>query len=90
VGKRLRRGVLRALFDYQRFQADPVLKALIDETAERRLSSDAAFYALPDEAVNALCGAGGERGAALCPYCGAVLPDDEALRRHMAERHPAR
>lgn len=85
--KRLVGNYLNALFDYQRFLGNPSLATLIEETAQRRLSNDVDFFVLPDEAIRALYGAGGTRDASLCPYCGAVLPDAEALRQHIADTH---
>jgi len=84
---RLSGKALKALFDYQRFFNDPALRTLTDETARRFLQNEAESRPLPDEAIDGLCGAGNGRSAVVCPVCGAVLPDGEALRRHTAELH---
>lgn len=85
--KRLGRVYFKLLFDYQRFQNHSGLNALIEETAKRRLANDVDFFTLPDEAISALYGAGDSHNAALCPYCGAVLPNGDALLQHIADAH---
>ncbi len=87
--KRLQRRQFQVLFDYQRFQQNTDLGALIEQTDQRYLAGSEAFTRLSDEAISAVYGAGDTQTPSLCPYCGAVLPGVEALQQHIANRHPS-
>ena len=78
---------IKCLFDYQRFEREPRLAALIEEVERRYALNEAGAFTLSDESLGALAAARGGPGVFFCPECGAAFSTEEALAQHKARAY---